>query len=51
MKENYPRSVRIVVQKTQQFKSIAFRELAFDSHMISSPQSSETIPIGISHVL
>ena len=49
--DNDPRLLRIVVQKTQQFKSISFRELAFESHIVPSSQSSETILIGLSYVL
>jgi hypothetical protein len=37
--------------ENSQFKSIAFRELTFDSHMVRSSQSSETILIGLPHVL
>lgn len=45
------RSLRIVVQKTQHFKALARSEFAFDPDMIARPQSSEAIPIGVSHVV
>ena len=45
------RSLRIVVQKTQHFKAITLGEFTFDPDMIASPESSETIPIGVPHIL